>query len=158
MSCRSVLGRSPVSLQTFTVSAFTFNTDQLLQTVSSHSGASGGSVTNVTLRAALEVRTREKNLIVSDHLCADNVELVLQPSAIPESGTASVRARPTVKHISVSVSVSTVLLIPRDIYIALLIFAYLNNAGFAWSRPSVELRLTLFSLVVIFILNSGARM
>lgn len=67
----------------------------------------------------MEVRTREKNLIIS-HLCADNVELVLQPSAIPESGTASVRARPTVKHISVSVFVSTVLLIPRDIYIALL--------------------------------------
>ncbi|CAG06821.1 unnamed protein product [Tetraodon nigroviridis] len=30
----------------------------------------------------------------------DDVELVLQPSAIPESGTASVRARPTVKHLS----------------------------------------------------------
>ncbi|XP_073323902.1 uncharacterized protein [Pagrus major] len=28
----------------------------------------------------------------------DNVELVLESSAIPESGTASVRARPTVKH------------------------------------------------------------
>ncbi|TNM88919.1 hypothetical protein fugu_005173 [Takifugu bimaculatus] len=32
----------------------------------------------------------------------DNVELVLQPSAIPESGTASVRARPTVKHLTSS--------------------------------------------------------
>lgn len=34
---------------------------------------------------------------------ADNVDvLVLQASAIPESGTASVRARPTVKHLTVS--------------------------------------------------------
>ncbi|XP_023136476.1 uncharacterized protein C6orf132 homolog [Amphiprion ocellaris] len=32
----------------------------------------------------------------------DNVELVLESSAIPESGTASVRARPTVKHHSSS--------------------------------------------------------
>ncbi|KAK5872400.1 hypothetical protein PBY51_013108 [Eleginops maclovinus] len=32
----------------------------------------------------------------------DNVELVLDSSAIPESGTASVRARPTVKHHSTS--------------------------------------------------------
>lgn len=29
----------------------------------------------------------------------DNVELFIEPSAIPESGTAKVRARPTVKHI-----------------------------------------------------------
>lgn len=35
----------------------------------------------------------------------DNVELVLESSAIPESGTASVRARPTVKHHAVSISV-----------------------------------------------------
>eukprot|EP00064_Thunnus_orientalis_P005208 superscaffoldBa00000500_g5222 len=34
----------------------------------------------------------------------DNVELVLGSSAIPESGTASVRARPTVKHHSTSES------------------------------------------------------
>lgn len=35
-------------------------------------------------------------------ISSDNVELVLGSSAIPESGTASVRARPTVKHHSVS--------------------------------------------------------
>lgn len=40
--------------------------------------------------------------MILSHLFADNVELVLQPSAIPESGTASVRARPTVKHLTVS--------------------------------------------------------
>lgn len=37
---------------------------------------------------------------------SDNVELVLESSAIPESGTASVRARPTVKHHTVSRSVT----------------------------------------------------
>ncbi|XP_023269933.1 histone-lysine N-methyltransferase 2D-like isoform X1 [Seriola lalandi dorsalis] len=36
----------------------------------------------------------------------DNVELVLDAPAIPESGTASVRARPTVKHHAVSISSS----------------------------------------------------
>lgn len=38
-------------------------------------------------------------------ISSDNVELVLGSSAIPESGTASVRARPTVKHYAVSISV-----------------------------------------------------
>lgn len=33
---------------------------------------------------------------------SDNVELVLGSTAIPDSGTASVRARPTVKHHMVS--------------------------------------------------------
>lgn len=40
-------------------------------------------------------------------ISSDNVELVLESSAIPESGTASVRARPTVKHYTVSISVTT---------------------------------------------------
>jgi hypothetical protein len=34
----------------------------------------------------------------------DNVELVLDSSAIPESGTAKVRSRPAVKHYMVSSS------------------------------------------------------
>lgn len=88
------------------------------------------------------------------HLFADNVELVLQPSAIPESGTASVRARPTVKHLNVSLPVSALLLIP-ELFTS---FAYLNNTGFACGEiPSFcRADVDFFFLIVVFILNSGA--
>lgn len=45
----------------------------------------------------------DKNALL--FISSDNVELVLDSPAIPESGTASVRARPTVKHHAVSISV-----------------------------------------------------
>lgn len=48
---------------------------------------------------------------------SDNVELVLDSPATPESGTASVRARPTVKHHAVSISVRLHGTTPLQIFI-----------------------------------------
>ena len=60
-------------------------------------------------------KTIHRNLAVRDlpeddnallSISSDRVELVLDSPAIPESGTASVRARPTVKHHAVSISIT----------------------------------------------------
>lgn len=84
---------------------------------------------------------------------ADNLELVLQPSAIPESGTASVRARPTVKHLTVSLPPPPLLGCTSLRYLhVILFFAYLNDAVFACDQI-VDL---IVFIMIVFIWSARA--